>query len=118
MIRTGINYEGRDPRFAEAVLPLAEIVEVTPDSVATIRDGRVVIPRETLDELRAIAGRVPLTLHGVGLSIASADAMNESYLALVDELMSSIDVAWHSEHLGYILAEMQHLQRTYPGARW
>jgi ring-1,2-phenylacetyl-CoA epoxidase subunit PaaC len=24
----------------------------------------------------------------------------------------------HSEHLGYILAEMQHLQRTYPGNTW
>jgi len=24
----------------------------------------------------------------------------------------------HSEHLGYMLAEMQHLQRTYPGAKW
>ena len=24
----------------------------------------------------------------------------------------------HSEHLGYILAEMQYLQRTYPGVRW
>ena len=24
----------------------------------------------------------------------------------------------HSEHLGYMLAEMQQLQRTYPGARW
>lgn len=24
----------------------------------------------------------------------------------------------HSEHLGYLLAEMQFLQRTYPGARW
>ena len=24
----------------------------------------------------------------------------------------------HSEHLGYLLAEMQHLQRTYPGASW
>jgi len=24
----------------------------------------------------------------------------------------------HSEHLGYILAEMQHLQRTFPGAAW
>jgi len=24
----------------------------------------------------------------------------------------------HSEHLGYILTEMQHLQRSYPGARW
>lgn len=24
----------------------------------------------------------------------------------------------HTEHLGYILAEMQHLQRTYPGNEW
>jgi ring-1,2-phenylacetyl-CoA epoxidase subunit PaaC len=24
----------------------------------------------------------------------------------------------HSEHMGYILAEMQHLQRTFPGAAW
>ena len=24
----------------------------------------------------------------------------------------------HTEHLGFILAEMQHLQRTYPGAEW
>ncbi|HEV8688779.1 MAG TPA: 1,2-phenylacetyl-CoA epoxidase subunit PaaC [Ideonella sp.] len=24
----------------------------------------------------------------------------------------------HSEHLGYMLAEMQHLQRSYPGGKW
>jgi ring-1,2-phenylacetyl-CoA epoxidase subunit PaaC len=24
----------------------------------------------------------------------------------------------HSEHLGHMLAEMQHLQRSHPGARW
>ena len=24
----------------------------------------------------------------------------------------------HTEHLGYILAEMQFLQRAYPGATW
>jgi ring-1,2-phenylacetyl-CoA epoxidase subunit PaaC len=24
----------------------------------------------------------------------------------------------HTEHLGFILAEMQFLQRAYPGARW
>lgn len=24
----------------------------------------------------------------------------------------------HTEHLGHLLAEMQHLQRTYPGAQW
>ncbi|HEX4235945.1 MAG TPA: 1,2-phenylacetyl-CoA epoxidase subunit PaaC [Caldimonas sp.] len=27
-------------------------------------------------------------------------------------------VGRHSEHLGYMLAEMQHLQRTYPGGVW
>jgi len=24
----------------------------------------------------------------------------------------------HTEHLGHLLGDMQHLQRTYPGARW
>jgi len=24
----------------------------------------------------------------------------------------------HTEYLGHLLGEMQHLQRTYPGARW
>jgi ring-1,2-phenylacetyl-CoA epoxidase subunit PaaC len=24
----------------------------------------------------------------------------------------------HSEHMGHLLAEMQYLQRAYPGARW
>jgi ring-1,2-phenylacetyl-CoA epoxidase subunit PaaC len=24
----------------------------------------------------------------------------------------------HSEHFGFMLAEMQYLQRTYPGAKW
>ena len=24
----------------------------------------------------------------------------------------------HSEHLGHLLSEMQHLQRTHPGAQW
>lgn len=109
MIRTGINYEGRDPRFAETVLPLAEVVEVTPDAIATMRGGRPVIPSDTLDELRAISQHAWITIHGVGLSIASADAMNESYLALVDQLMSHVDVAWHSEHLGYTTVDGQHL---------
>ena len=109
MIRVGTNYEGRDPRFVETVLPFAEIVEVTPDAIASLRDGAAVIPDETLDELRAIARGAAITLHGVGLSIASADAMNESYFALVDPLMQSLDVAWHSEHLGYVTVDGQHL---------
>lgn len=109
MIRTGINYEGRDPQFVATVLPLADVVEVTPDAIATIRDGRAVIPSDTLDELRAISRSAAITIHGVGLSIASADAMNEGYLALVDQLMSSVDIAWHSEHLGYTTVDGENL---------
>ena len=107
MIRTGVNYEGRDPRFVETVLPFAEIVEVTPDSVATLRDGIPIIPEDVIGELSAI--EKPITLHGVGLSIASADAMNASYLDLLDTLMRSLDVAWHSEHLGYVMVDGEHL---------
>ena len=107
MIRVGVNYEGRDPRFVETVLPLADVVEVTPDTIATLRNGVPTIPAETLEELRAI--RAPVTLHGIGLSIASADAMNAEYCALVDTLMGALDVAWHSEHLGYVAVDGEHL---------
>lgn len=109
MIRLGINYEGRDPRFVDTVLPFAEVVEVTPDAVATLRDGKPVIPEETLRELRDIAARAPIILHGIGLSIASADAMNDDYLRLADVLMEAVNPAWHSEHLGYVAVDGQHL---------
>ena len=35
-----------------------------------------------------------------------------------DWMQSGGKTGRHSEHLGYILAEMQHLQRTYPGNEW
>jgi uncharacterized protein (UPF0276 family) len=109
VIRVGVNYEGRDPAFAAAVLPFADVVEVTPDALATLRSGVPVIPDETLDELRAINERATITLHGIGLSIASADSMNESYFALADVLMQHLDVAWHSEHLGYTTVDGEFL---------
>jgi hypothetical protein len=109
VIRVGVNYEGRDLRFVETVLPLADVVEVTPDAIATLRDGVPVIPAETIEELKAIGESATIALHGVGLSIASAGGMAEEYLALVDTLMSSLDVAWHSEHLGYVMVDGEHL---------
>jgi uncharacterized protein (UPF0276 family) len=109
VIRVGVNYEGRDPAFVETVLPFADVVEVTPDSIATLRGGVPVIPEETIRELAEIGRNASITLHGVGLSIASAGAMNEGYFALTDALMASLDVAWHSEHLGYVTVDGEHL---------
>lgn len=54
------------------------------------------------------------------------------WLARIDEVLKEATLArpapvpyqWHgkrgvhTEHLGHMLAEMQHLQRTYPGAQW
>jgi ring-1,2-phenylacetyl-CoA epoxidase subunit PaaC len=58
--------------------------------------------------------------------------VRSAWLARIDEVLAEATLqrpadrahAWHgkrgehSEHLGYLLAEMQHMQRTYPGARW
>lgn len=62
-----------------------------------------------------------------------ADALRAAFLEHVSEILSEATLtmpspdAWmqrggksgrHSEHLGFILAEMQFLQRAYPGAEW
>ena len=63
----------------------------------------------------------------------AADGLRAQWLAHVAEILGEATLAmppadaWmqkggkqgrHSEHLGYILAEMQFLQRAYPGATW
>jgi ring-1,2-phenylacetyl-CoA epoxidase subunit PaaC len=59
-------------------------------------------------------------------------ALQPRWLARVDEVLkeatlarpASVAYQWHgkrgvhTEHLGHMLGEMQHLQRTYPGAQW
>ena len=60
------------------------------------------------------------------------DALRTRWSALADEHLAAATLRrpaaerypWqgkrgaHSEHLGHLLGEMQHLQRAYPGARW
>ncbi|MTV41272.1 1,2-phenylacetyl-CoA epoxidase subunit PaaC [Duganella radicis] len=63
----------------------------------------------------------------------AADGLRAQWLAHVGEILAEATLtmppadAWmqsggkqgrHTEHLGYILAEMQFLQRAYPGAAW
>ena len=59
-------------------------------------------------------------------------ALQPRWLARIDEVLqeatlvrpAAVPYQWHgkrgvhTEHLGLLLAEMQHLQRTYPGAQW
>ncbi|MYM70040.1 phenylacetate-CoA oxygenase subunit PaaC [Pseudoduganella sp. FT55W] len=77
---------------------------------------------DAVDEAMVAAGVAP-----------PADELRAHWLAHVAEILAEATLtmppadAWmqrggkqgrHSEHLGYILAEMQFLQRAYPGATW
>jgi len=83
---------------------MAEIFEgdAVDDAAAAARLG----PRwsELRDDWRAEFGAV---LAAAGLALPAERSFR-----------STGKVGRHSEHLGYMLAEMQHLQRTFPGGVW
>jgi ring-1,2-phenylacetyl-CoA epoxidase subunit PaaC len=76
---------------------------------------------DELDEQMATAGIAPRLVELQPRWSAQMDAvLREATL----RKPASLRYAWqgkrgvHSEHLGHMLTEMQHLQRTYPGAQW
>lgn len=97
MISIGTTFTP-DADLLERVLPLAGTIEVPPDTIAT---SRGTIDEDALDLLGEVANHARLTVHGVGLSIGSADRWNDDYFRLLDILFERLPIAWHSEHLGY-----------------
>jgi uncharacterized protein len=113
----GITYYLDNPAFLEAVLPLVDFIEVAPDALASLDTGSPRIPDETLKALRDVGSDARLIVHGVGLSIGSSDAWDETYLALLDQLFASVPIEWHSEHLGYTRVQGQFLGTMLPVPR-
>jgi uncharacterized protein (UPF0276 family) len=109
-----LTYDGSDPSYVECVVPLVDFLEVTPDSIAVAGDGGAAIPARTLAVLKDLSVDVDLVIHGVGLSIGSADGWSEQYLRLLDQLVECVGVMWHSEHLGYVNVDGQHLGTMLP----
>ncbi len=95
------SYQGGEPALLESILPLVDYIEVTPDTIAELTDNGTHPNPNTLAELKDIGQAARLIAHGVGLSIGSHDGYSEEYLALLDQLFSQFDIAWHSEHLAY-----------------
>jgi uncharacterized protein (UPF0276 family) len=108
-VALGVSYEGRDPALLEQMLPYVDYIEVTPETIAEVGDGRVVLSRDVITELRNIERHIPMIAHGVSLSIGSHDRWSPTYLHLLDDLMEHITIAWHSEHLGYTAVDGEHL---------
>lgn len=108
-VALGVSYEGRDPALLEMMLPFIDYVEVTPETMAEVRDGKVVLSPGVITELRNIDRHVEVIAHGVSLSIGSHDQWSPTYLHLLDDLMEQVSVSWHSEHLGYTTVDGEHL---------
>jgi len=56
------------------------------------------IPRHYLERIRE---DYPVSLHGVGLSVGSTDALSRDHLAVLRELIADIDPLFVSEHLSW-----------------
>jgi uncharacterized protein (UPF0276 family) len=101
IMQIGTTWNGGDPAILERILPLVDVVEVTPDTIARVSNGVARIDGETLETLARIAGEATLVVHGIGLSIGSHDGWRDDYLRLIEPLFDAVPLAWHSEHLGY-----------------
>ena len=108
-VALGVSYEGRDPALLEQMLPHVDYIEVTPETIAEVHGDEIVLSEDVVAELKNIDDDVRIIVHGVSLSIGSHGGWAPTYLRLLDDLMSRVDVAWHSEHLGYTKVDGEHL---------
>lgn len=104
----GLSCASDDPALWEAVSGHLDYVEITPEHLCRERiDGARRHMRYVPDALARTLARhadLPIVVHGVELSIGSASGWNSAYLDILDELWAARPFAWHSEHLGFLLA--------------
>ena len=79
------------PDFLEQSVPV-DFVEVISENFM-VAGGR---PLHTLD---AIAERYPIAMHGVSMSIGSAEGLNQDYLLKLKRLADRVHPLWVSDHL-------------------
>lgn len=103
------TYEGVSAALLEQIVPFVDYLEIPPDSIARTDAGGASLRPEILNQLDAVSHDVSLIVHGIGLSIGSADRWNEQYLHLLDEFFTRFTPRWHSEHLGFTTVNGQNL---------
>ncbi len=94
----GVSWEGRPAALLPALASRVDVLELIPDALRG-SDGR--INQALLDDLDREAPEVPVTFHGIGLSIGTASGWNDDYLRLLDQALAWREPRWHSEHLGF-----------------
>jgi uncharacterized protein (UPF0276 family) len=108
-VALGATYEGRDPELLNRMLPHVDYIEVTLETISEVKNNKVALSAEVMSELRNIGKAVKFIVHGVSLSIGSHEGWSPTYLHLLEDFLGQVDVAWHSEHLGYTKVDGEHL---------
>lgn len=102
----GTVYLPNLPEARERLYDLVDFVEVTPDGLCHERRGpqgrQMILRPERLAEMEAALSGLPISVHGVELSIGSADGWNDGYVQMLDQLDRRCPFRWHSEHLSFL----------------
>jgi uncharacterized protein (UPF0276 family) len=88
----------RKPHYADF---LREDASVPVDFVEVISENFMVEGGRPLDILRRVRERHPIALHGVSMSLGSADGLRGDYLARLRDLVDAIEPLFVSDHLSW-----------------
>lgn len=113
MKSTGIGLGLRNPHLAQV---LSGPVQV--DWFEVIAENYMGLPGagagRALKNLEKVRERFPIVLHGVSLSLGSADPLNENYLRQLQSLIERIEPEWISDHLCWTSTGGHHLHDLLP----
>ncbi len=105
MAGIGLMYNPATPQFLRKHLSAVDYVEITSDMFWTDRGPQAPRRFEYLeswtDELEWLESRCALVAHNAGLSIGSAGALDEGYVAHLAEWLARYRFRWHSDHLSF-----------------
>jgi len=106
VLGVGINYQKSYAGFLSRHSHLVDFLEFNPDALCSWQEqaGHWQLRRNPVlfGNFLHIRQKLPVTVHGLSLSIGSASGWNDSYLPLLDEMQMEVKFPWHSEHLGFL----------------
>jgi uncharacterized protein len=71
---------------------------------------------QPLAYLDQFAARLPISLHGVGLSLASADPLSATHLRRLQQLVTRVQPRWVSDHLAWVGSNGRYFNDLLPAA--
>jgi len=84
---------------------LIDFVEIIPDSFWTVdkqsHPNRYLEHDTFTEPVEKLAGRVPVVLHSVDLSIGSSELFDQEHVAQIARWQSRFHSPWHSDHLAF-----------------